>query len=111
MPLRWSPRWGAVVLAGAAAGCGSSTTSPAAVAAVVSVAVSGSAPLVGATAQFSATATLSDGTSKPVTSAASWSSSNGGVAGVSASGVVTGVAAGDADITATYQSASGKEPV
>jgi hypothetical protein len=99
------------MIAGAVAGCGSNTTSPAAVVAVVSVAVSGSAPLVGAAAQFSATATLSDGTSRPVTSAASRSSSNGSVAGVSASGVVTGVAAGDADITATYQSVSGKASV
>ena len=46
-----------------------------------------------------------------MTTAASWSSSNGSVAAVSASGLVSGVAAGDADITATYQSVSGKAPV
>jgi hypothetical protein len=78
---------------------------------VVSVAVSGSAPLAGATTQFSATATLSDGTTQSMTDAASWSSSDSSVASVSASGAVTGVAAGDADITATYQTISGKAQV
>jgi len=66
---------------------------------------------VGATTQFSATATLSDGTTVSVTSTASWSSSNGAAAAVNASGAVTGVAAGDADITATYQTVSGKAHV
>lgn len=47
----------------------------------------------------------------PVTSTASWSSSNGAVATVNASGAVTGVGDGDADITATYQSVSGKAHV
>ena len=119
----WAGRCGAVIAAGAAAGCllDACTASPAvpspgttptpSAAAVVSVAVSGSAPLVGANSQFSATATLSDGTTKPVTSVASWSSSNAAVAKVDVSGVVAGVAAGDADITATYQSISGKAAV
>lgn len=66
---------------------------------------------MGATTQFSATATLSDGTTVPVTSTASWSSSNSAAATVNASGAVTGVAAGDADITATYQTISGKAHV
>jgi hypothetical protein len=66
---------------------------------------------VGTTTQFSATATLSDGTTVSVTSTASWSSSNSAAATVSASGAVTGVAAGDADITATYQTVSGKARV
>ena len=94
-----------------------SSTSPSAVtpstpaATVTSVGVSGSAPQVGATTQFSATATLSDGTTVPVTSAATWSSSNTAAAIVNASGAVTGVAAGDADITATYQAVSGKARV
>ena len=46
-----------------------------------------------------------------VTSTASWSSSNSTAATVNASGAVTGVAAGDADITATYQTVSGKAHV
>lgn len=79
--------------------------------AVASIAVAGSSPLVGATAQFSATATLSDGTTQAMTNLASWSSSDSKVASVSASGAVTGVASGDADITATYQAISGKARV
>ena len=51
---------------------------------------------------------MSDGTTQAVTSVASWSSSNNSIATVSATGAVTGVAGGDADITATYQTISGK---
>ena len=88
-----------------------STSTPAPAATVASVGVSGSAPQVGTTAQFSATATLSDGTTVSVTSSATWSSSNTSAAIVNASGAVTGVADGDADITATYQAVSGKAHV
>src|SRR5579862_843237 len=121
----WASHCCAVMLAGVAAGClleactgspGSSVAPSPAVststaAAVVSIAVSGSAPITGAATQFSATAALADGTTQAVTSAAAWTSSNSGVASVSASGVVTGVTAGDADITATYQTISGKAHV
>jgi len=69
--------------------------------------VTGSAPLVGATSQFTATAAFSNGTTQNVTSQASWRSSNPSVASVNGSGVVSGLAAGTADVTATYQSASG----
>ena len=118
-------RSGAVMCAGAAAGwllaaCAGSPSSPAgpspvvstpSAPAVASITVAGSSPLVGATAQFTATATLSDGTTQRVTNLASWSSSDSTIANVSASGVVTGVAAGDADITATYQAIGGKARV
>ena len=122
-PRKWAAHCVVVMFAGIAAGwllqaCGASSatapstpTSTPSASTVVSVAVSGSAPPVGATTQYSATATLSDGTTQSVTSAASWSSSNNSVASVSASGVVTGVAAGDADITATYQTIGGKARV
>jgi hypothetical protein len=122
---KWAARCGAVVFVGVAAGwllegCAGSSPSTAAPSPVVStqsalrvvsLAVAGSAPLAGATTQFSATATSSDNTTQSVTNAASWSSSNSSVASVSASGAVTGVAAGDADITATYQTLSGKARV
>ena len=62
---------------------------------------------VGATAQFTATANLSNGTTQTVTSQAAWSSSNLSVAAVTAAGVVAGVGPGNADITATYQGVSG----
>ena len=84
-------------------------TTPAAT--VSSVAVTGVAPGVGATAQFSATATFSDGTTQVVTTQASWASSNTAVASTNSSGVVSGLAPGEADITATYQNASGKTHV
>ena len=74
---------------------------------VSSVIVSGAPPTVGATAPFSATANLSNGTSQAVTSQATWNSSNTSVATVSNTGLVTGVGVGIADITATYQGASG----
>jgi hypothetical protein len=97
--------------------CGSSSSSqspaaptptPPAANSVTSIAVTGSAPLVGQTAQFSAVASFSDGTTQSVTSLATWQSSSPAIATVGSSGMVTGVAAGEVDITATYQSQSGR---
>lgn len=87
----------------------STPTTPTAPATVTAVAVTGSAPLVGLTSQLTATATLSNNTTQNVTSQASWQSSNTGIATVSSAGVVTGVAPGDVDITATYQSTAGRQ--
>jgi hypothetical protein len=89
-------------------GCGSSSSTTAPAASVSTVAVTGSAPSIGATAPFAATATLSNGTTQTVSAQAAWSSSNTSVATVSSGGVVTGVGAGEADITAIYQSVSGR---
>jgi len=61
----------------------------------------------GQTRQFAATATLSTGTTSDVTQQATWQSSTPAVATVSSTGLVTAVAAGDADISATYQSVKG----
>jgi len=69
---------------------------------VLSVITTGSAPIVGASAQFTATANLTNGSTQNVSAQATWQSSNAVVAGVNATGLVTGVAAGDVDITATY---------
>ncbi len=93
-------------LAVLAAACGSSST-PTAASSVSSVTVSGTAPAVGTAAQFTATATLSDGSTMDVTSLASWSSSDTSDVTVSTSGVVTGVAAGSAIVTATYSNVTG----
>jgi hypothetical protein len=57
----------------------------------------------GSTSQFSATASLADGTGQNVTGNATWQSSNAAVATVSAGGLVTAVGPGTARITATYQ--------
>jgi carboxypeptidase family protein/Big-like domain-containing protein len=106
--LRAARRFAAVVLF--TASC--HHPSPAAPAATLSsVAVSGTAPAVGATAQFSATATFSDGTTQSVTAQATWASSDTSVASVSSSGLVSGVAPGGADISATYQNVTGRARV
>jgi len=95
-------------------GCGgnsSSSTTPSTPAAptptVTSIAVNGTAAAAGETAQFTATATLSNGTTDNVTARATWESSNDAVATVSSAGVVKSIAAGDSDITATYAGGKG----
>lgn len=95
------------VLSMMAGACGS-TTSPSTVS---SVTVTGTAPAVGATSQFSAMAVLSDGSTQDVTNVATWSSSNPTDAIVSSTGVVTGVAAGAATVQATYQNVTGSEQI
>jgi hypothetical protein len=57
--------------------------------------------------QLSAVAGFSDGSTQDVTSQATWSSSDSGVAIVSGTGLVTPVANGSALITATYQNVRG----
>jgi hypothetical protein len=97
----------AVVTASALIAC--SSTSPSTV--LQSVAVSGTAPARGASAQFSAIATYADGSTKDVTANTTWSSSDQTIATVSSTGVVTGVADGSATITATYTTMSATDVV
>jgi len=104
---------GALLLSTIVCACGSSdsttpTTPTTPSPTVTSVAVTGQTPNVGLTSQFTSTATLSNGTTQNVTSQAAWQSSNAAIATVSNAGVVTAVAAGDVDITATYQSVAGR---
>ncbi len=54
----------------------------------------------GATDQFTATGTYSDGSTQDVTSEVAWSSSNTAVATINASGLATAIAAGSTTITA-----------
>jgi len=84
------------------------TPAPGPASSVASITVSGSTPSIGQAAQFTAVALLSDGTTQSVTSLAAWQSSNTAIATVSSSGTVTGVAAGEVDISATYQSQTGR---
>lgn len=81
---------------------GTTTSSP-------SVTVGGTTTLtaVGQTTQLTATEGLTDGTTQDVTTQATWQSSNAGIATVSATGLVTAVALGEATITATFQGVSG----
>jgi hypothetical protein len=64
--------------------------------------VSGRAPAIGETVPFVATAVLSDSSTRNVSGDAEWRSSNTAVVTVSANGLVTGVATGEATVTATY---------
>jgi len=57
--------------------------------------------------QFHAVVTLSDGTTQDVTQTATWSTSDGSVATVSATGLATGLAAGKSDIQASADMVSG----
>jgi hypothetical protein len=65
----------------------------------------------GDSAQFTATASLSNGTTQTVTNQATWQSSNTSVATVSSSGLVTMTSVGEVDIRATYQSVTGSAHV
>jgi uncharacterized protein YjdB len=66
---------------------------------------------VGATQQFTATATYNDGSTAIVTSMAAWSSANSAVVKINAAGLATGVAAGSTNITATLSGVSGMTTV
>jgi len=61
---------------------------------------------VGSTQQFAAQAFYSDGTSKDVSTLASWASSNTNVASITAAGLAMGVTTGSSTISATYLGAS-----
>jgi hypothetical protein len=80
---------------------------------VVSIAVTPSNALVvlGAPVQFTATGTLSDGNTKDLTIAATWSSSNTNFATVSPTGMVIGVANGGLTISAEVSGVTGSDAV
>jgi hypothetical protein len=71
---------------------------------VVSIVISGSKSFtaVGQTAQLTAAATMSDGTTANVTSQASWQSANTAVVTVSSTGLVTCRGFGATDVTASF---------
>jgi Bacterial Ig-like domain (group 2)/Carboxypeptidase regulatory-like domain len=111
MPSSMGWTWITVAALAAAACSHESAPAPAPSPTVSSVVVSGAAPSVGASVQFSAFATLSDGSARPVTAQSAWSSSNTSVATVNDAGAVKGVAAGEVDVTATYQNVAGRAHV
>src|SRR5262249_10587182 len=78
---------------------------------VTFVSVTGAAPNVGASAQFTATATLSNGASQAVTNQATWQSSDSSVVTVNGTGAVLGVGSGEADVTASYQGVTSRAHV
>ena len=91
-----------IVLAIAGAACGNSTpATPGPTVSSLAMSPGTDYLKLKGTEKFSVTATYSSGTTEAVN--ASWSSDNQSVATVDASGTVTGVGAGQATITATYQ--------
>jgi uncharacterized protein YjdB len=88
--------------------CGNSSTSPSTVS---SIAITGAAPAIGASSQFTAVATMSDGSAQDVTNTATWTSSNTADATVSSTGVVSGVAPGTVAIQATFQNVTGSDQI
>jgi len=99
------------------AGLTGSTTLTVSSAKVVSVQISPPAPTVpgGVNFNFTATAVYSDGTSKDVTGAATWVSSNTGAIAVSnaigSKGNATTFTAGSANVSATFDGITGTAPV
>ncbi len=78
---------------------------------ISAITVNGPTPGVGTTAQFTATATFADGTTRDVTSIATWQTTNPQEAIVSTTGVVTAVSAGSVTVTATYQNVTGSSQI
>jgi hypothetical protein len=66
----------------------------------ISITPANSLMSIGATAQFAATGTYSDGSTQNITASSTWSSSNSAAATINGSGLVTSVAAGNTTIAA-----------
>jgi len=92
-------------------GCGSSSSSggvqQAAVLAAIQITPGGKAIAKGTTLQLSASGISSDGSSRDLTSLATWSTSNSALATVSSTGLVTGVTPGEVTISASFQGVTG----
>jgi len=103
--------WRAVAIAGVAtinlAACGSSPSATAPSAAAVATIGITSASEATASFQLTATARLSDGSARDVSSTAVWTSSNALFATVSPTGMVTVVGTGELDVRAVYQNVTG----
>ncbi len=112
---RWVTGFTAMLCFAGAVACGSSAaTSPSpppgsSAPAVVGVQISGNLSFNGLnqSSQLSAIATLSDGSTRNISSLAVWRSSNTSVASVSGTGMVTSTGYGNAEINATSEGRSG----
>jgi carboxypeptidase family protein len=98
-----------------AAACGSSSSSPVtspsagAPTALKIIGAANSRIVVGDTAQFTAMATLINGTTANVTNDAGWTASDATIFAVAPGGKVTALKEGSADIRATYRGVSDKD--
>jgi hypothetical protein len=109
----------AVLLAALAAGCGSSSSSAASgsptapsAGSAKSLKIIGavnSRIVVGDTAQFTAMATMSNGTAVNVTNDAVWTTADPSIFAVAAGGKVTALKEGSADVRAAYQGTTDKD--
>jgi hypothetical protein len=109
----------AVVLAGTSVGCSSSSSSPssptpgaassAKVTALKIVGAPNSYIVVGDTAQFTANASMSDGSTVNVTNEATWSAADPSIFLVAPGGKVTALKVGSTDIRAIFQGFSDKD--
>ena len=97
-----------VLVAVALAGCGST---PAPVLQSIDVTPVASSLAKGTSTQLVATARYSDGSSATVTSRAAWASSTTGVVTVGATGLVTGVSVGSAEVSAALDQVTGRVTV
>jgi hypothetical protein len=93
-------------LAGAVA-CGSTATSPTDAAGNVTALTISGAPAGNATFQLTATARMTNGAARDVTSSAQWETSSRSIAMISSTGLVTVIAAGDVEFRATYLGVAG----
>jgi trimeric autotransporter adhesin len=93
--------------------CGGGGLKPPAPKTLSHILVTPGGPAIGKskTLQLSATGSYSDGTAQDLTKVASWATSQVSVAMVNATGAVTGMAAGTAQISASYQGISGSDTV
>ncbi|MEZ5318093.1 MAG: Ig-like domain-containing protein [Vicinamibacterales bacterium] len=105
----------AIAIAAFATACSKSPTGPSGsngggnTASVTSVTVSGTLSVTeGSTSQLKATASMSNGQTQDVTGQATWRSADTTIATVSGTGLVTTLKPGTTDITAAYQSQTGR---
>ena len=77
----------------------------------ITLTVTPSAPTIGIGLTVTLAATITDPNGTPMVGSPSWATSNPGVASVTTGGVVTGVAAGQTTVVATFQGAAGSATV
>jgi trimeric autotransporter adhesin len=91
----------------AACDSGANPAAPTTTTATVSAVVVTGSPTSGMPFQLTATARMTDATTRDVTNTATWSSSDAAIATVSSTGMVTVVLGGELDVRATYQNVVG----
>lgn len=98
---------GSTTISATFAGISGSTTLTSATVTAIAVTPANPTIAAGMTQQFTATGTLSNGTTRDVTSLVAWSSSNAGIATISAEGIASAISIGTTTISATFAGVSG----